>query len=144
MQPKRVSKGVDAGAWYNDFFLRGAPEEMKKMVRIKIKGKGKLNHLDDQKDPDFFSMPPLPIITKSAMTGRILGNRIGPGRSSLDTETSLSRSGSLPCSIVPLMAPNLWNGYEIYQPGVPSDIRVNHDTYAHMRITRSGAGSQLG
>lgn len=158
----RVSKGADAGAWYSDFFLRGAPEEMKKMVRIKIKGKGKLNHLDDQKDPDFFSMPPLPIITKSAMTGRILGNRIGPGRSSLDTlettsipqlfngnqspnleklnspnpETNLSRSGSSPCSIVPLMAPsppNLWNGYEIYQTGVPSTIRVKHDTYAPMR-----------
>mmetsp|Transcript_16146 Transcript_16146/g.34117 ORF Transcript_16146/g.34117 Transcript_16146/m.34117 type:complete len:391 (+) Transcript_16146:93-1265(+) len=52
---RRIIEGPDAGAWYNEFFLRGQPNEMKKMARIKKRGKSKqLN------DPDFCSMPPLP------------------------------------------------------------------------------------
>mmetsp|Transcript_1991 Transcript_1991/g.3736 ORF Transcript_1991/g.3736 Transcript_1991/m.3736 type:complete len:369 (+) Transcript_1991:54-1160(+) len=60
---RRLSKGTDAGAWYNEYFLRGAPKEMKKMIRIKIKGnKGKKPNcpLHQVKEPDFYKMPPLP------------------------------------------------------------------------------------
>ena len=58
--------GRDSGAWYNKFFLRGQPKKIQKMVRIKIKGKFKSdNPYADYKDPDFYSMPPLPFGTKS-------------------------------------------------------------------------------
>ena len=58
--------GHDSGAWYNDFFLRGQPKKMQKMVRIKIKGKLKSdNPYADYKEPDFYSMPPLAFVTKS-------------------------------------------------------------------------------
>ena len=35
---KRIRSGVDSGAWYNEWFVRGSPHEMKNMVRVKIKG----------------------------------------------------------------------------------------------------------
>ncbi|KAL7539780.1 hypothetical protein ACHAXR_011203 [Thalassiosira sp. AJA248-18] len=54
---KRLSMGRDAGVWYNGFFVRGSQSEIKKMVRIKVKGKSKssdpfVNH----KEPDFYGM----------------------------------------------------------------------------------------
>ena len=56
-----MTKGVDKGAWYNEFFLRGAPGEITKMVRIKIKGKKKQDSLCNAKvEPDFYNMPSLP------------------------------------------------------------------------------------
>ncbi|KAL7549740.1 hypothetical protein ACHAWF_013004 [Thalassiosira exigua] len=62
---KRASRGRDRGAWHHDAFLRGRPEEMKRMIRIKIKGAaaaGSGCHRgddEDSKDPDFYAMPPL-------------------------------------------------------------------------------------
>jgi len=84
---RRISKGIDAGAWHNEFFLRGQPKEMDKMVRIKIKGNKKTkkeNNLED--DPDFYSMPPLPrlVINKSttAMNGGMGGGGMMMGNNS--------------------------------------------------------------
>lgn len=80
---KRVSKSVDAGAWYNEFFIRGYPEEMKKMVRIKIKGKlnAKQDSPNKEEDPDFYNLPPLP----SPYASNPLGNRgAGPRRVSVE------------------------------------------------------------
>lgn len=54
---KRLTKGPDAGAWYDDHFLRGLPEKMKEMIRVKIKGPKPL-YLDQE--PDFYRMTFLP------------------------------------------------------------------------------------
>lgn len=76
---KRLMDGVDAGAWYNEFFLKGNPQEMHKMLRIKIKGKsGKISHLRDLsylKEPDFYSMPSLPSVINTAGKG-VMGRRV--------------------------------------------------------------------
>jgi len=57
---KRIISGPDAGAFYNRFFLRGYPEEMAKMVRIKIKGNRTENPSEYLMEPDFYSMLLLP------------------------------------------------------------------------------------
>ncbi|KAL7526337.1 hypothetical protein ACHAXR_001435, partial [Thalassiosira sp. AJA248-18] len=56
---KRLTMGRDAGAWYNEFFVRGSQSEMRKMVRIKVKGKSKSKSsypFADHKEPDFYSI----------------------------------------------------------------------------------------
>ncbi|KAL7540922.1 hypothetical protein ACHAXR_010478 [Thalassiosira sp. AJA248-18] len=61
---KRLSMGCDAGAWYNEFFVRGSQSEIKKMVRIKVKGKSNVNH----REPGFYSTAAtLPGSTKPAI-----------------------------------------------------------------------------
>ena len=78
-----MSKCVDAGAWYNEFFIRGYPEEMKKMVRIKITGKANVQQDSPNKeeDPDFYNLPPLP----SPCVPSPLGNcGAGPRRVSVE------------------------------------------------------------
>jgi len=53
---RRISSGVDIDGWWNPHFLRGRPELMSQMVRIKVKGmeKGKKIIL---RAPDFYAMP---------------------------------------------------------------------------------------
>ncbi|KAL7540173.1 hypothetical protein ACHAXR_009920 [Thalassiosira sp. AJA248-18] len=65
---KRLSMGCDAGAWYNEFFVRGSQSEIKKMVRIKVKGKSKSNDpFAEHKGPGFHSTTAtLPRSTKPA------------------------------------------------------------------------------
>ena len=68
---KRIRSGVDSGAWYNEWFVRGSPHEMKNMVRVKIKGNannstdgstssgsgsGDDDNLLDGDPPDFYAM----------------------------------------------------------------------------------------
>ena len=78
---KRIRSGVDSGAWYNEWFVRGSPHEMKNMVRVKIKGNANANNStdgssggedDDNLDgdpPDFYAMAsqPKPGNMKTAM-----------------------------------------------------------------------------
>ena len=67
----RLSAGPDAGAWYNEFFFRGYPNSMHGMVRVKIKDRSRLdNPFDDiMKEPDFYSMTPLPVAKKNMLSG---------------------------------------------------------------------------
>jgi hypothetical protein len=55
---KRVPTGEDRDSWFHAHFLRGQPEEMKKIVRTKIKGK----QLEEAKRilpvPNFYQLPP--------------------------------------------------------------------------------------
>ena len=55
---KRVTKSEDSGAWYHEHFLRGCPEKMMDMVRIKIKSEASQN--TSREEPDFSKLPPLP------------------------------------------------------------------------------------
>ncbi len=67
----------------NKFFIRRYPEEMKKMARIKIKGKANVQQDSPNKedDPDFYNLPPLP----SPCVPSPLGNRgAGPWRVSIE------------------------------------------------------------
>ena len=76
---KRIRSGVDSGAWYNEWFVRGSPHEMKNMVRVKIKGNANNStdgssggEDDDNLDgdpPDFYAMAsqPEPGKMKTAM-----------------------------------------------------------------------------
>mmetsp|Transcript_47106 Transcript_47106/g.100166 ORF Transcript_47106/g.100166 Transcript_47106/m.100166 type:complete len:410 (-) Transcript_47106:79-1308(-) len=75
---RRVSRGVDVGAWHNEFFLRGLPNEIRKMVRIKIKGKmSRHNCPDDGVDPNFYSMPPLPPLQGDSKSATSMGVMMG-------------------------------------------------------------------
>lgn len=51
----RIPKGKDSGAWFHESFLRGKPEELKNITRIKTEGKARR----DLDVPDFYKMPPL-------------------------------------------------------------------------------------
>ena len=52
------AKHRDSGAWFHPNFLRGSPNQLTKLARIKIKGGCNLNKI---KEPgDFYRMPPLP------------------------------------------------------------------------------------
>ena len=52
----------DGQIWYHDNFLRGLPERMKLMVRVKIKGDKTVDSrgVDSQPPADFDKLPPLP------------------------------------------------------------------------------------
>lgn len=56
----RISTGIDAGAWYHEHFLRGCPGEIRRMIRIKIKGRtAPKNPPDGGEEPNFYAMPPV-------------------------------------------------------------------------------------
>jgi hypothetical protein len=56
---RRITQGVDAGAYYHELFLRGRPDLSTKMVRQKVKGTGHKQPTDVSTEPNFFSMPPV-------------------------------------------------------------------------------------
>ncbi|KAL7528412.1 hypothetical protein ACHAWF_002548 [Thalassiosira exigua] len=74
---QRISMGADAGAYYHKFFLRGRPEGLKKIVRLRTKDKSKSDDIDDGKDPDFYSMPPLPIVSRHSSPAGLPGGPTG-------------------------------------------------------------------
>lgn len=53
---RRISSGVDEDGWWHPHFLRGRPDLMSKMVRIKIKGKG-IGNREHVEAPNFYDMP---------------------------------------------------------------------------------------
>jgi len=59
---RRSGRGNDQ-VWYHDNFLRGKPEDMKLMVRTKIKGKTGVSS-QDTRIPNFDALPPLPVCDK--------------------------------------------------------------------------------
>jgi len=52
----RITRGVDSGSYYNECFLRGAPNLSLKIGRTEIKGKKTLSS-NPGLDPNFYSMP---------------------------------------------------------------------------------------
>jgi len=53
---RRISSGVDTDGWWNQYFLRGRPDLICRMVRTKVKGNGK-GKRDTVRAPDFYAMP---------------------------------------------------------------------------------------
>ena len=53
---KRITNGVDSGAYYHEMFLRSKPLLALKMVRRKIKGEIRVSEYI-QEEPEFYAMP---------------------------------------------------------------------------------------
>jgi hypothetical protein len=54
---RRLTKGVDTGAYYHELFLRGSVFLCHKMTRTKIKGTGCKAASSPETEPDFYKMP---------------------------------------------------------------------------------------
>lgn len=65
---RRITQGVDAGAYYHELFLRGRHQLCMRMQRQKVKGVGHKQPTDVSTEPNFYAMKPLP--TASATTNR--------------------------------------------------------------------------
>lgn len=67
---KRITKGLDAGAYYHQLFLRGKPELLRGMKYQKIKGTGNSAAPNPEGEPDFYEMSrisPLPEISTNTV-----------------------------------------------------------------------------
>jgi len=53
---RRITQGVDAGAYYHELFLRGRPNLCMRMNRQKVKGTGHKQPTDVSSEPDFYAM----------------------------------------------------------------------------------------
>lgn len=60
---RRLTQGLDAGAYYHELFLRGRPDLTSKMVRQKVKGTGHKQPTDASTEPNFYAMPPVTQMT---------------------------------------------------------------------------------
>merc|ERR1719253_1639138 len=56
---KRISRGLDAGCYYHELFLRGRPYLAMRMRRQKIKGTGMKLTPNPDKEPDFYNAWPV-------------------------------------------------------------------------------------
>jgi len=74
---KRLTKGPDAGAYYNELFLRGREDLCPAMNRQKIKGTRHKGANNPDEEPDFYSMPPLDP-TRMAQPGSFSSGCVGP------------------------------------------------------------------
>ncbi len=53
---RRITQGVDAGAYYHELFLRGRPNLCMRMNRQKVKGTGHKQPTDVSSEPNFYAM----------------------------------------------------------------------------------------
>ena len=59
---KRITRGIDAGSYYHESFLRGMPHLLGMMKYEKVKGIGKAPAPNPDEEPDFYNFPALPSI----------------------------------------------------------------------------------
>jgi hypothetical protein len=64
---QRLTKGPDKGGYYHELFLRGKIFLAERMKRIRIKGNGVRAKSNPDAEPDFQSMNPIPILSRSSM-----------------------------------------------------------------------------
>lgn len=57
---RRITQGIDSGAYYHELFLRGRPQLCLRMNRQKVKGTGHKQPADAQTEPNFYKMPHQP------------------------------------------------------------------------------------
>mmetsp|Transcript_27951 Transcript_27951/g.43422 ORF Transcript_27951/g.43422 Transcript_27951/m.43422 type:complete len:445 (-) Transcript_27951:254-1588(-) len=53
----RITRGMDAGSYYNEKFLRGKPYLAKLVVRTRVKGTGFKASSNPEQEPKFYDMP---------------------------------------------------------------------------------------
>lgn len=73
---QRVTRGRDAGGYYNEFFLRGRVDLCANMSRTKIKGTRYKAASSPDQEPDFYSMPPF--VTETQPSGSIAPVAVEP------------------------------------------------------------------
>ncbi len=56
---QRLTRGADAGGYYNEFFLKGKPNLSKNMSRTKVKGTRFKAASSPDQEPNFYAMPPV-------------------------------------------------------------------------------------
>eukprot|EP00562_Extubocellulus_spinifer_P008186 CAMPEP_0178503860 /NCGR_PEP_ID=MMETSP0696-20121128/18271_1 /TAXON_ID=265572 /ORGANISM="Extubocellulus spinifer, Strain CCMP396" /LENGTH=435 /DNA_ID=CAMNT_0020133029 /DNA_START=199 /DNA_END=1506 /DNA_ORIENTATION=- len=66
---KRLTRGPDAGSYYNELFLRGRPFLAQDIQRTKIKGNGARAASNPDAEPNFYNMPSLVGDDGVAVTG---------------------------------------------------------------------------
>lgn len=98
---RRITQGVDAGAYYHELFLRGRPGLCHRMVRQKVKGTGHKQPADVSSEPNFYVMP---VLEESAARHHLLQAQVqqqqltaqtaNGGRSSLLDDTMAAPSSS--------------------------------------------------
>lgn len=54
---RRLTKGPDRGGYYHEFFLRGKPFLIPRIMRLKVKGTGVRARSNPEQEPDFWAMP---------------------------------------------------------------------------------------
>jgi hypothetical protein len=65
---QRITRGLDKGAYYHEYFLRGKPFLTSQILRQKIKGIKKKALPNPETEPDFYSMIYMGISSFSALT----------------------------------------------------------------------------
>jgi hypothetical protein len=88
---KRITKGVDSGAYYHELFLRGHPRLAILMKRQKIKGTGIKLTPNPETEPDFYKISkrrPLPTVDASKEDKPLPPIRQGIQHRNFDTSTS--------------------------------------------------------
>jgi hypothetical protein len=78
----RLTRGVDSGAYYHKYFLRGKPHIAKLITRTKIKGTGFKAASNPEQEPDFYTMP---FVGKREIEGKPIRNQ---GQANLSKEVS--------------------------------------------------------
>ena len=66
---RRITQGVDAGAYYHELFLRGRHQLCMRMQRQKVKGVGHKQPTDVSTEPNFYAMKPLPTASTTTKRG---------------------------------------------------------------------------
>jgi hypothetical protein len=85
---KRITRGMDAGAYYHELFLRGRPYMAMRMRRQKIKGTGMKLTPNPEGEPNFYKgWPPVP--GPKGRTGAMPGD-VGGGGGGVDRTSSSS------------------------------------------------------
>ena len=68
---RRITQGIDAGAYYHELFLRGRSDLTFKMVRQKVKGTGHKQPTDASTEPNFYSMPQVVPLNEAMNSGHL-------------------------------------------------------------------------
>jgi len=72
---RRITKGPDCNAYYNEFFLRGRPQQCQNMRRP---AKSMKRPIHPTFTPDFYALPPLDTVTNSQLESTLNNNQVIP------------------------------------------------------------------
>lgn len=135
---RRLTAGADRGAYYHELFLRGRPDILKRLVRIRIKGTGSKSAASPDTEPDFYQMHPC---LENAAGNMTFANSLTAPQNSDKTEAAeqqeeqnytvesmdiqSSRVAVTP-PLTPLKTPTLVSFGDFKSLGSPADAMENH------------------